>query len=35
MVKTLLFAGLALFLSCWGLRAEDAVTEEVNWLRAA
>ena len=35
MLKTLLFAGLALFLSCWALRAENAVREGVNWLRAA
>jgi hypothetical protein len=35
MVKTLLLAGLALFLSCWALRAEDATGEGVNWLRAA
>ncbi len=35
MVKALLFAGLALFLSCWALRAETAVGEGVDWLRAA
>jgi hypothetical protein len=35
MVKTLLFAGVALFLSCWTLRADEAVSEGVNWLRAA
>ncbi|MGD0114363.1 MAG: hypothetical protein ABSD48_21100, partial [Armatimonadota bacterium] len=35
MVKTLLFAGFALFLSCLALRAENARREGVNWLRAA